>query len=159
MTENGVTQWGLPADYLPHRPPLLILERIVDIAAESVTCEVSTAGNCLKPFLNADGTLPSWYGVELMAQTVGVWAGRRDRDAGRDTPQVGLILSVRGYSSAAETFPCDSTLRITMHLLMQEGLLASFEGTISIHDLPVAEGRLSLAEVTGTGENLWGPQK
>lgn len=65
-----------PGDYLPHDAPMLLLEEVVNVTDETATCRVTVSPHSvLAPFLDAEGNLPGWFALELMAQTVGVWSG------------------------------------------------------------------------------------
>ena len=137
-----------PQDYLFHRSPMLLIEQVIAIKPESVTCSVALNSSQLTPFLEPPG-LPAYFGIELMAQTVGIWSGYQDKCAGRAAAQGGLILSVRA-------FPQDVPLIITMQKLMQDRNYASFEGSISQNEHTVATGRLSLCQLDAELEHQLG---
>ena len=130
-----------PQDYLFHRSPMLLLEQVVAITPESVTCSVALNSPQLAPFLEPQG-LPAYFGIELMAQTVGIWSGYQDKCAGRAAAQGGLILSVRAFEA--------------MQKLMQDRNYASFEGSISQNEHTVATGRLSLCQLDAELEHQLG---
>lgn len=131
-------------DYLPHRAPMLLLDRVIQVSDERVVCEVTINHHgVLAPFLNAQGELPAWFGVEIMAQTVGVWSGFHARQRGDRDIRPGMLLGGRGYRATAATFAADITLRVEMHLLMRDDKLGSFEGEIRSQDTVLASGRLN----------------
>ncbi|MBK0095307.1 hotdog family protein [Erwinia sp. S63] len=131
-------------DYLPHRAPMLLLDRVIQVSDERVVCEVTINHHgVLAPFLNTQGELPAWFGVEIMAQTVGVWSGFHARQRGDRDIRPGMLLGGRGYRATAATFASDSTLRVEMHLLMRDDKLGSFEGEIRSQDTVLASGRLN----------------
>ena len=93
-------------DYLPHRAPMLLLDRVIQVSDERVVCEVTINHHgVLAPFLNAQGELPAWFGVEIMAQTVGVWSGFHARQRGDRDIRPGMLLGGRGYRATAATLP------------------------------------------------------
>ena len=136
-----------PQEYLFHRSPMLLIEQVNEVTTESVSCSVALNSPLLNSFLEPQG-LPSYIGIELMAQTVGIWSGYHDKCARRDAAKGGLILSVRAYVASAAFFPLGSTvpLDITMSMLMQERNYASFEGSITQGTTTLATGRLSLCQ-------------
>lgn len=136
-----------PQKYLFHRSPMLLIEQVNEITAESVSCSVALDSSLLQPFLTPQG-LPSYIGIELMAQTVGIWSGYHDKCAGRAAAHGGLILSVRAYVASAAFFHLDNPapLAITLSMLMQERNYASFEGSITQGSNTLATGRLSLCQ-------------
>ena len=74
-----------PVDYLPHDAPMMLLESVECVTDDTAVCRVAVnRHSVLAPFLNADGDLPGWYALELMAQTVGVWSGWPRPPQGQD---------------------------------------------------------------------------
>ena len=146
-----------PQDYLFHRSPMLLIANILDIGPESVSCSVELGSPLLAPFLEPKG-LPAYFGIELMAQTVGIWSGYQDKCAGRAAAQGGLILSVRAFEAQQPYIsgPQDVPLIITMQKLMQDRNYASFEGSISQNEHTVATGRLSLCQLDAELEQKLG---
>lgn len=135
---------GCAADFLPHKTPMVLVEQLIAVDEESVHCRVTTAKTgVLAPFLNQQGELPAWFGVEIMAQTVGVWSGWQAKRAGTILIQPGMLLGGRGWRATQPHFPANATLDITMRLLMRDDRMGSFEGEIHYGDLLLASGRLN----------------
>lgn len=131
-------------DYLPHQTPMILVDRVIAVDDESVHCQVSTTSSgVLAPFLNAEGELPAWFGVEIMAQTVGVWSGWHARRSGAQKIAPGMLLGGRNWRVTAATFPAAITLDITLRLLMRDDRMGSFEGEIRHGDRVLASGRLN----------------
>ena len=61
-------------NYVPHRGAMLLIDRLVSADAEGAVAEVIVPRDGL--FLQ-DAGMPSWVGLEYMAQTVAAWAGWR----------------------------------------------------------------------------------
>lgn len=135
-----------PQDYLFHRSPMLLLENVREVSANAVTCTVALNSPLLAPFKEPQG-LPSYFGIELMAQTVGIWSGYHDKCSGRAAASGGLILSVRAFSAQSPFLTGSAELIITMQQLLQDGSYASFEGTITHAGQEWARGRLSLCQL------------
>lgn len=111
-------------DVIPHRPPMVLIDRIVEASAEHiVTLSRITAD---KPFVTAAG-MPAWAGIELMAQTIAAYAGVQARQHG-EAVRLGFLLGTRRYESDCAFFAPGSTLRIqATRLLMDEQGLGVFE--------------------------------
>lgn len=78
--------------YLPHASPMVLLERVLEVGEEHAQCAVTVSPDgVLAPFLDAQGALPGWYGIELMAQAIGVWSGWHGRQHAQP-PQLGMLL-------------------------------------------------------------------
>lgn len=138
-----------PVDYLPHDAPMLLLETVASVGEQDVHCQVAVSPDgVLAPFLDAQGNLPGWYALELMAQTVGVWSGWHRQQAGTPHISLGMVLGARELVCEAGHFPAGTTLDIQAHLLMQDSRFGSFECTILIDTIPVATGRVNTFQPT-----------
>jgi predicted hotdog family 3-hydroxylacyl-ACP dehydratase len=129
------------AELLPHAGSMLLLERLCAATDSTARCEVRV-GPTLALFLDADGGLPGWVGIELMAQTVAAWSGYQGF-LRQEPPQVGLLLGARKYESHCASLPAGSVLTITVEQLLQDGALASFQCDLHCEDQRVASARLS----------------
>lgn len=130
--------------YLPHQTPMVLVEEVVAIGEDSAHCRVSVSGTgVLAPFLDAEGNLPAWFGIEIIAQTVGVWSGWYQRQIQDVKPEPGMLLGGRGYRCQQACFPAGSLLDIRIKLLMRDEKIGSFEGDISIAGESFASGRLN----------------
>ncbi|WP_324723170.1 3-hydroxy-fatty acyl-ACP dehydratase [Lelliottia sp. JS-SCA-14] len=133
-----------PVDYLPHDAPMLLLETVESVTDESAVCCVRVSSqSVLAPFLNADGNLPGWYALELMAQTVGVWSGWHRHQQGQSSIALGMVLGARELVCAEGRFAADSTLTVTVKLLMQDERFGSFECAIAANGATLATGRVN----------------
>nr|WP_239538481.1 3-hydroxylacyl-ACP dehydratase [Dyella mobilis] len=88
---------------------MILLDGIEEVEAERIVCTRTLGTNGL--FQNADGSLPAWVGVELMAQSIAAWSGCRAR-ADRQPVQLGFLLGTRHYTCNADVFAPGSCLRI-----------------------------------------------
>lgn len=130
--------------YLPHQPPMMLLQHVCDITENSATCEVnvSTTG-ILAPFLDENLALPAWFGLELMAQTVGVWCGSNDiKETG--SPQIGMLLGARGFKSTLPAFPLNSALTIHVIKVLKDARLANFDCCIILNETKIAHSKLTV---------------
>ena len=62
-------------------------------------------------FHDADGNLPAWMGVELMAQAIAAWAGCRAKAKG-ESVRLGFLLGTRHYTCNVAAFAPGSELRV-----------------------------------------------
>lgn len=145
-----------PEAYIPHRAPMNLIDRVTEITEKSVTCEtVAKKGGRLALFEKENGAFDAAVVIELMAQTVGVWAGdkrinsdQKTKPLGEQDAELGLLLSARNLKIAIDEIPADSTLTMSMKLLIDESRLTSFEGTVAIGENIVATGRLNVFQPT-----------
>jgi predicted hotdog family 3-hydroxylacyl-ACP dehydratase len=127
------------SDYLLHRPPMLLLDRVVEASGLRVVCETTIQVD--SPFCSG-AAVPGWVGIEYMAQAIGVLAGWRARE--KQLPvRVGFLVGTRHYRSHISQFNVGEVLRVTAdaELMADEGLVAM---RCTLHD---ASGTL-LAEAS-----------
>jgi predicted hotdog family 3-hydroxylacyl-ACP dehydratase len=98
------------AELLPHAGGMILLDAVLEADTERIACRRAVrAGDS---FVDADGRLPAWAGVELMAQAVAAWAGWQGRREGRP-PKLGFLLGTRHYRCDADFFAAGAELRVT----------------------------------------------
>ncbi|OON40735.1 3-hydroxy-fatty acyl-ACP dehydratase [Izhakiella australiensis] len=130
--------------YLPHAAPMVLIERVIAVSEDSAHCQVMVnESSVLAPFLNQRGALPAWFGIEILAQTIGVWSGWHGRQHQDEKPQPGMLLGGRGYRAAQAEFAAGILLDVEITLLMRDGKVGSFEGTIRHGTALLASGRLN----------------
>ncbi|CAI1694507.1 (3R)-hydroxymyristoyl-ACP dehydratase [Serratia quinivorans] len=129
--------------YLPHAAPMVLLEQVLEVGEEHARCAVTVSRDgVLAPFLDAQDALPGWYGIELMAQAIGVWSGWHACQSAQ-LPQLGMLLGGRAIHCDLPTFPAGSKLLVSVQQLLKDEKLASFECEISIDNVRIAQGRLN----------------
>jgi predicted hotdog family 3-hydroxylacyl-ACP dehydratase len=136
---------GMPAsEFVPHRPPMLLLDYLVESGPEQTLCELQVTDAAA--FLVPGRGVPSYIGVEYMAQCVAVHAGARARARGLGPP-LGFLLGARHYRAHVEYFCIGQTYRAACRELMRdENGMGSYECRIFLDDDVIAEGRLAVLE-------------
>ncbi len=94
---------------LPHTGLMLLLDAVVEAQGERMVCRrtISPGG----VFNTAEGDVPAWSGVELMAQCVGAWAGWQAQCEQRPV-KLGFLLGTRHYRCDVDVFPAGSDLLV-----------------------------------------------
>jgi predicted hotdog family 3-hydroxylacyl-ACP dehydratase len=111
---------------IPHRPPMRLIDRVIEIEGDTITALASVPAN--GPFVSAGADPPGYVVVEMMAQTVGAWDGWQRRQRG-DGPEVGFLLGTRRLRCDRPTLVPGTTVRIEARMLFSDGELASFACT------------------------------
>lgn len=138
-----------PGDYLPHDAPMLLLEEVISVTDDTATCRVTVSPDgVLAPFLDAQGNLPAWFALELMAQTVGVWSGWHRVLHQQESLALGMVLGARELVCAAGMLAGGLTLSITVTLLMQDARFGSFECIIEANGETLSSGRINTFQPT-----------
>lgn len=105
------------AELLPHSGQMILLDEVLRFGAEDVEARLTVRPGGL--FNLADGSLPAWVGVELMAQTVAAFAGCQARQAGAPV-QLGFLLGTRSFTCNVEHFPAGCELHISALCSLQD---------------------------------------
>ncbi len=121
----------LLADYpveqlLPHSGDMVLLDEIVSCDQQQLTARVTVREESL--FLS-NGQLPSWVGIEFMAQAVSAWSGVQRRLQNLDV-SLGYLLGSRKYQSRQAFFQLGECLKIVVTRTFSDGELGVFHCTI-----------------------------
>ena len=95
---------------LPHRAPMILLSRAVDYSDDAAQAIVEISAQSAFFDTALDG-VPTWVGMEYMAQTIGVWAGHQQLSRNK-TVQAGFLLGCRSYTCNSAVFPLGCTLQL-----------------------------------------------
>ena len=110
-----MSNWPI-AQLLPHAGDMILLDAVESFDADSVTTRLRVRPGLLS---QADGSLPAWVGVEIMAQSVAAFAGCHARQAGLPV-ELGFLLGTRRYQCNVEAFALGSELCIVATRSLQD---------------------------------------
>ncbi len=129
--------------YVPHRGAMLLLSRLIEVDAHHAVAEVRVPFDGL--FVH-DGQVPSWVGIEYMAQTVAAWSGARGRREDQP-PRFGFLLGSRRFEVHCDGFACGAVLRIeAAHEFVSDAGLGMFDCRILQADEVLATARVTVFE-------------
>lgn len=95
-------------ELLPHRPPMILIDRLVETDGRETICEVTPR---LHDLFATDLEVPLYVGIEYMAQTVAAHGGYQSYQAGEPI-SVGLLMGTRRLECYCRGFEFGQTLRI-----------------------------------------------
>ena len=124
---------------LPHRGTLLLLDRVIEFAGATATAECTPRSDAW--YADAQGNMPAWIGIELMAQTVAAHVGLQKSAAGLP-PRHGALLGTRRYNSAVPGFRAGEVLRISATMRFRDA------GGLGAYDCNIARGGEQIATAT-----------
>ncbi|MEE4096666.1 hotdog family protein [Pseudomonas viridiflava] len=124
--------WPL-AELIPHAGDMILIDQVLAFDEEQIqTCLTVRVGGL---FNEADGSLPAWVGVELMAQSVAAFAGCQARSKG-DAVKLGFLLGSRKFECNVAHFPAGSELNIhAVRSLQDDSGMGVFECTLTGPDI------------------------
>ncbi|QEI09423.1 hotdog family protein [Pigmentiphaga aceris] len=142
----------IPVDELvPHSGDMVLIDQILACAENTLSARVVIAPGGL--FNHADGSVPAWLGLELMAQSIAAWAGWHARQEQRPV-QLGFLLGTRNYNCSVDRFTVGTELRIDIDRSLQDDSgIAVFECNIHGPDL-LASARVNVFQPTDAAQYL-----
>ncbi len=100
-----------PEQLAPHRKPMLMVDRV--LAFDGETIRVASTVDPGNPFFQPGRGLPSYVGVEIMAQAAAMLQAMRQRAAGGGgAPGVGFLLGTRKYRAEVDWFAAGDVLEV-----------------------------------------------
>ncbi|HEX9051420.1 MAG TPA: 3-hydroxylacyl-ACP dehydratase [Anaeromyxobacter sp.] len=111
------------AELLPHGPPMILIDEVVDASEGRVAARVVLRPT--SPFVEGD-RVPAIVAIEYMAQTIGAYAGLRARAAG-GAPRIGFLLGTRELSLEVDAFEVGDELRIEARHVWGDERIGSFQ--------------------------------
>lgn len=145
---------------LPHRKPMLLLDRLLSISATSAAAEVDIHESCA--FAEDKRGVPAWIGLEYMGQTAAMIGGYQAIVAAQQyaaaEPRLGYLIGTRRFSTRSDVFEFGTVLRISceQEAVMGESL-AKYRCRITrdSETEPLAEAVLTVVRKTvNDGPNL-----
>ncbi len=132
-------------DFLPHRPPLVLLDEL-DLIDE--TRAVSYVNISPKSLFFADGSVPAWVGIEYMVQTMAAFSNYQSRNQSKKAA-IGFLLGTRSYVAQCSEFLDGERLKIEVKPLLIDDPIGSFQCRIEIDNELVAEANLTAYKPDG----------
>ena len=129
-----------PKDLLPHQDKMCIIDKIIEASNDIIICQSYVSKDNIFYNTKIKG-IYNWFGIEFMAQTVGIFAGYHTQ--GSDKPDIGLLLSVREFKSSYHQFDQNKTLTIIAKKIFLEGNIGVFNCKINIDGEKVCQAKLN----------------
>lgn len=124
--------WPAVAQLIPHRPPMLLVEEIVDRREDELVCRGSLP--CSTPFLT----------LELVAQTAAVMAALEDGEVpGETETATGYLAAIRDARFLVREIPSGRPLLATVRKLRSLPPLRKYSVTVTLE-----EGSVDLVHAT-----------
>ena len=133
-------------DYLPHRPPMLLIDELVEVNDTKAVVRTTIKPDCV---FARDGVVHPAAMIEFMAQCCAILIGARPSGQG---PRLGFIISCREVNFMVDRFAVGDALVLTAAKIHGQEALAVFNCTVSRDGVTCATMQLSAvdAEVIGT---------
>jgi predicted hotdog family 3-hydroxylacyl-ACP dehydratase len=142
---------GSPASrFVLHREPMLFVDRLTAIGPRFAECEWEVRPDFA---LVVPGRgVPSYAGIEYMAQCVAVHSGARAHVRGQEPP-VGLLLGTRNYACSVPYFEVGGKFRTVCQEQVRDSQgMGSFACRIEAEHGVIAEASLAVFETPGDAD-------
>lgn len=103
-------------EIIPHRGTMLLLDAVDACSDETLTAYATVRAGAW--YADADGAMPAWIGVELMAQAIAAHVGLLTMRAGQPA-RPGVLLGTRCYAAHRDAFGPGAPLRVTASELLR----------------------------------------
>ena len=134
-----------PEAFLPHRGAAILLDEIR--VTDGDRCVAIHRVKAEDRHLDAEGRLPAWVGLELMALTASAFSGQRNLLAGRPV-RVGYLLGTRSFAALEPAFPAGTELEIEARVrFLDESGPSAFDCEIRREGILVATATLKAIEL------------
>ena len=131
-------------ELLPHRGAMLLLNRVFSENEKSIVAGTTVPEAAW--YLDEQGGMPAWIGIELMAQAVAAHAGLRGRLSGKP-PKRGVLLGCRAYRARAPRAAAGAVLKIVAKMtFFDESGLGAYDCSIESNAGEFATATLKVFE-------------
>jgi predicted hotdog family 3-hydroxylacyl-ACP dehydratase len=102
---------------------MILLDKVVEFNDEKLVAEMTVRDDGL---FGKHKSVPSWVGIEYMAQAIGAYAGIKSILAGEPI-RLGYLLGTRRYSSNVSDFIVGTALTVIVKVIIQDEKLGAFD--------------------------------
>ena len=132
-------------DILPHRPPMRLIDEIVSVGGQRVTCRSTIRADHIL-FRASDGRVPALVTIELFAQSAAALmmhrASQADASAGK---MQGVLLGARLLDFAVDAFEVGDVLLTHLEVRYISGAIVQLRGTVERDGAQVASGAINVS--------------
>ncbi|WP_420340864.1 hypothetical protein [Thalassospira australica] len=126
-----------------HDAPMLLIDRAIAADETSMTAELDITANSM--FCVPDKGVPSYVGIEYIAQTVAAYSGWRARQAAPDTmPKIGYLLGSRKVAMSRDFLPIGSRLMVHVTNVFEDGEMGVFDGEVRLGEEILVDARINV---------------
>lgn len=132
-------------ELLPHQGSAVLIDQVLEDSRDSI--RVSAYITAAHPFFVAGHGVPSWVGIEMMAQAIAAHAGLNGRREQRE-PRAGMLLGTRRYETTAAWFREGMDLEIVAEREFGDnGGLAACNCSVSCGGATLAKATIIIIEI------------
>jgi predicted hotdog family 3-hydroxylacyl-ACP dehydratase len=128
-------------DVVPHRGSMLLVQRVLAWDFDHATVVATPQRDA---WYAEDGAMPSWIGVELMAQAIAAHVGLVAHSKG-ESPRPGVLLGTRQLRSSRTRFAAGVELTVKARVSYRDETgLAAYDASIDLDGAEVASANVTV---------------
>lgn len=131
----------IATDFIPHQFPMVFIDEVIEINDEYAIAQLTVRPELM--FCNEQG-LPTWAAIELMAQTISMYAGIQGQRQGLE-PKIGFLLGTRKMLLPIAYFALNSQIQIKVKKNYMHDNLGVFDCEL-YYDQHIISATLSVYE-------------
>ena len=139
--------FGPVVDYLPHRPPMLLIDTILEVNQNGGACRTTIKPDCV---FAVDGLVHPSAMIEFVAQACAIAAGVTASRTG-GPPRLGFIIGSRECTFDVDHFAVGDELTIAITKVLGEEQIGVFNGTVSRGGVVCVKIQLSVVDAELAG--------
>ena len=125
---------------LPHKPPMILLDDILDINLDEHTLTSEFSVYPEKIFYEKGKGINSLCGIEFMAQTIACYSYFK---SGGEEPNPGLLLGTRLYNNQIEYFQDGKKYQVKVHEVFTDNEIVAFDCLIYDNNNEIASATVN----------------
>jgi len=152
-------------ELLPHRGAMLLLDCVLSGDESCVVAEATVPAAAW--YLDEEGGMPAWIGIELMAQAVAAHAALQGRLKGKP-PKRGVLLGCRAYRASMSRAAAGASLKVSAKMaFVDESGFGAYDCNIESNSAQFAAATLKvfapedfeafMTQQTAPGGGSWSP--
>ena len=126
-------------ELLPHRGAMLLLDSVLSGDESSIIAQATVPQAAW--YLDEQGGMPAWIGIELMAQTIAAHSALRGRLKGKP-PKRGVLLGCRAYRARMPRAAAGALLKVSAKMTLVD------ESGLGAYDCNIERGAAQFAAAT-----------
>ncbi len=142
-----MTQYSIES-VLPHAHPMILIDQLETYDEMSATCSLTITAE--SNFYNVTTqAVPSYVGIEYMAQSIAAYANANEKDQGREV-SIGFLVSSRKFRVYTPSYTLGSQLVVNVEQLYKEDSgLCAFDCKINLikeeqQNILLAEAKINI---------------
>ncbi len=101
---------------LPQSHSMVLLDSMLEVGENHIVVELVVREDGL--FSGPDRTVPTWVGLEYMAQAIAAYSGYHKKCLGEEI-ELGFLLGTRHYQCSADHFHCGTRLTVRAEKIIE----------------------------------------